>query len=476
MTGLTEAGFVAKRTPELKLELEQALLDLLGAVNLNPASVFGQLVGLDTDQKSALWALLEEVYWSQYPRSATGVNLDRMVSINGLSRLPAAPSVVRAVVTGSPVTNLFPGRLVSAPRLNTQFILLDTTVIEAARSVGARIVVNTVTASHDYTITVGATPKTYNSGGSPTEASILTGLAALYTGDPGINAVVTSDGTTAYLDLTYDTAQLITVSADLTLQRVSNYAIFASTTPGPLDVPIGAVTQIDTPVAGWFEVNNRHAGEAGRFTETDDELRARREISLKLAATGTLDAVVSHMQQVPGVLEQRILVNNSDTTDGNGTPAHHVWAIVEGGVPAEIAEVLYTQVAAGIGYRGDVEVVHISPITGAAYSVKFDRPTLTDFYVSVQIQSSPNTPADAVDRVRQALVDWAGDLRIGESVLWSRLFTPINAVIGDGAYVEELYLNTVPIVSPGDELTDNLDADPDERYTLQVSGVQVIVV
>lgn len=475
MSGLSENGFVPKRTPELKLELEQKLLDVFGSVNLHPQSVFGQMVGLTVEQQSEIWARLEEVYWSQYPRSASGINLDRMVSINGLSRLAAVPSSVRGVVTGVPGTVLYAGRLAGSSKLNMQFELLDDTTLATAASVGAKIRVQTVANNTNYTVTIGSTPRTYNSGVAATEASILTGISNLFAAT-SISSVLTISESGSFVELSHDTASTVAVGGNLQIFEVSNYAAFVATVDGPNAIPVGTLDQIVTPVSGWSKVSNRQSGTTGRLIETDTELRIRREKSLKLASTGTLDAIVSHMQQVPGVLEQKVLVNATNTTDANGVPAHHIWAIVDGGTSADIADVLFAQVAAGIGYHGSLHVNHVSEVTGDVYVVSFDRPTDVQFYVAVTVKGSEHTPANAVDLIRKRLVEWAQELKIGEPVLWSRLFTPINEVIGEGAYVQELFINTVAIEDSGDELTANLAADANERYRLSSSGVQVFVV
>lgn len=477
MAGLTLAGFVAKRSPEIKLDLEQKLQDRFGAVNLNPQSVFGQLVGLMTETLSDVWATTEDVYSSQYPRGASGVNLDRVASINGLIRLSAAPTAVRGVITGVIGTTLIPGRLVSSTDLTLQFTLLEGITLSPASTVGTRISVATVANSTNYTITIGGTPHTYNSGGSATAASILAGLAALFSGDPAITATVTSGADGSYIDLAYDTQQSLAITGNLHIDTISTYASFAATIPGPLDVPIGSLNQIDTPVSGWTGIANRQAGTPGRTTETDTDLRVRREKSLRLAAIGTLDAIVSNLQQVPGVLEQRVLANNTNSTDGNSIPAHSIWAIVDGGTNADIAQVLFAKVPAGIGMKGSVSVDVISNVTNSAYTVKFDRPTNTNFYVEVTIVAGSDTPTNAIELVRNALVDWAhNELQIGDNVYRTRLFSPINEVIGKDGHISLLYLNTVPIVDVGTRLTADLTATAAQRYVIASSGIQVFVV
>lgn len=470
MSGLTSAGFVAKRTPELKVELEQLLIDYFGSVNLNPASVFGQIVGLTVEQQADFWNRLEEVYWSQYPTTASGVNLDRVVALNGLVRLPAAPTTVLAVVSGTAGTLLSAGRIATNSQTGEQYALVDTVTISAANSVGAELNVISVVDNTNYWIALNAITYTYNSGASATKISILNGLKAALPGY--VTAVVTGSGDNARLDISYDTPQTITVSARITGPRISTYATFAATRPGPQQLGVGALDTITTPISGWAGVTNRGPGTVGRNEETDEELRARRSESLRLGGSNTLDAITTRLRQIPGVLTQRVVVNNTNSTNGEGIPGHSIRAIVEGGTNAEIADVLFNYVAAGIGYYGAITVDVLSAVTGTTFPVKFDRPTNVPFYVTVTVDDSVNTPVDIVAAVREALTAFAADYTIAEPVLYTRLFSPINTVIGEGAFVTDLRIGLAATPTG----TSNLTPDPDERFVLPAENIQVFTV
>ncbi len=471
MAGLSAEGFVPKRTAELKLELEALISANFGAVNLNPESVFGQLVGIVVGQQADLWARLEQVYRSQYPGMAQSVNLDRVASLNGITRLAAAPTSVVAVVTGSDGAILPAGKLVAAENGST-YALSGPVSIDADISVGAKISITSVVDNTNYSITLGATTYTYNSGPDATAGSILANLAALMV--LVLDDSEVSDGAGGnWLRLDYSAQQLIAVGARMQILELSVYADFEGTETGAIELPARTLTTIQTPTAGWSAVTNRTEGTLGRDTETDEELRLRRERSLRLTGSNTLDAIRSALSELPGVLSMRVVANNGGSTDGEGTPRQSLWAVVDGGLPEQIAQVLYERVAAGIRYRGNISVDVISPTNGQAFTVKFDRPTNVPYYVTVTVVRSDSTPTQIIDLVRAAVVDYSNaEFGIGEDVLYSRLFSPINAVIGDGAYVQALTIG----VAEGPTGTTNLDADPDERFILTEGRVQVFVV
>ena len=471
MAGLSDAGFVPKRTAELKLELEALVTARFGPVNLNPESVFGQLIGIAVGQQADLWARLEQVYRSQYPGMAQSVNLDRVVSLNGITRLAAAPTSVVAVVTGADGTTLAAGKLAAAENGST-YALAGPVAIDADVSVGAKISVTSVADNTNYSITLGATTYTYNSGPAATAGSILTNLAALMV--LAIDGSEVSDGVGGnWLRLDYGAQQLIAVGPRMQIVEVSVYADFEGTETGAIELPAGTLTTIQTPTAGWAAVTNRVEGTLGRDVETDEQLRLRRERSLRLTGSNTLDAIRSALSELPGVLSMRVVANSGTATDAEGTPRQTLWAVVDGGLPEQIARALYERVAAGIGYRGDVEVDVISPTNGQAFPVKFDRPTNVPYYATVTVVRSDSTPTQVIDLVRAALVDYSNaEFGIGEDVLYSRLFSPINTVIGDGAYVQSLTIGE----TSGPTGTTNLEADPDERFILTEGRVQVFVV
>lgn len=465
---LTADGFVPKRTPQLKLELEQRMLETFGGINLAPESVFGQLVGLTIDQQNDLWAQLEELYWSQYPDSAVGVNLDRVAAINGVARLPARATSVLAVVSGTAGTAIPVGRIARAVD-GQDFALAGAVTINAATSVGVRIAVNTLTANTNYTITLGGVAFTYNSGAAPTAASILTNLLGML--PTWVTSQLTSGAAAASLALTYETPTPIVVSGLMTITEVSNYGTFLAQTPGPTSVPAGTLAEIMTPVSGWVAVTNRAPGTAGQFVETDDELRLRRAVSLRLGGSNTLDAIVSHLQQTPGVLTQRVVANTGNTTNAEGIPGHSIRAVVDGGLDADIARTLFTYVAAGIGFHGAVTVNVLSAVTGQTYPVKFDRPGNLPFYVTVTVQASPATPLDAIGLVRAELMALAEELAIAEPLLYSRLFGPLIAVLGKGTDITSITTGLAP--SPTAKV--NLIPSAVQRLVLAPERIQVFV-
>jgi uncharacterized phage protein gp47/JayE len=452
MTGLTDQGFVAKRLPQIKGEIEARLLESLGDLNLAPETVIGQKVGIDSDAQAGLWELLDLVYQSQYPSSASGVNLDRVVSLNGITRLAPLPTSVRAVVSGASGTVIPLGSLAKNSSTGEFYEALASKTIAAGSSVGAVVSINTVANSTNYTITLGVTDYTITSGVSATASSILTALASALPGS------VTTMLASTSLALMYDTEQMVAVSANITIDQLSGYQDFANTIDGESLLPVGALDEIETPVAGWESVANRTAGVTGRDTETDEQLRIRRENSIRIAAKNTLEGIQAALEATDGVTQVLVRQNNGTVTDPDGVPPQHVWAIVQGGTAPDIARVLFDRVAGGIGtFGGELEQV-TSAVTGQAYDINFDRPTIVPIYIEVEITGSAFLPADYVQLVRDALVEFGNSLNIGEDVIFTRLYCPIGNAIDSASYISSLLIDIVdPPLGTSNITIDNIE-------------------
>ena len=84
---------------------------------------------------------------------------------------------------------------------------------------------------------------------------------------------------------------------------------------GKIESPAGTLTEIVTPLPFITECYNENAGLTGRNEETDTELRLRREQTLSVGGTGTIDAIYSAIRNIQDVREAKVLEN---ATEDNG--------------------------------------------------------------------------------------------------------------------------------------------------------------
>lgn len=182
---------------------------------------------------------------------------------------------------------------------------------------------------------------------------------------------------------------------------------FRAAALGKVEVTPNTINLVETVLPGVTGVNNPSAANSiGVDEESDFDLRVRRRISVALPALGYLDAIEAEIANLDNVSEVIVLENDAGTTDANGTPGHHIWAIVEGGDPDEIAEVLYKKKTSGAGMRG-AQVVDITRVDGGNFQAKYDLPVSQDLYIRFTLTFSGSVDLAAL---KQSIVDgvsWA---------------------------------------------------------------------
>lgn len=220
----------------------------------------------------------------------------------------------------------------------------------------------------------------------------------------------------------------------------------------------GTVDTILTPVAGWDTVTNTADSELGNATETDEELRARRNLSTESPSQSPVEALYGNLRQLEGVTFARVYVNNTLAVDTRGIPAKTIGAVVVGGDDTEIANTLFLRSPVGIDYFGTDSLV-LTDVQGENYTIRWIRPTDVPVLIEIDLTvTDTNTwPSDGADQIEAAIIAYAAggapalgiddgfeDLGFvpGENVTQSRLYTPVNSI--PGHKVDRLELAEVP--------------------------------
>lgn len=112
--GLDEFGLTVKRLDDVKTQLQASFRAKFGQnVNLDEQSVNGVEIGILSEQIADAWEALEDAYAAAYRDFATGVHLDRIAQLVGLTRGPATRSVVGLILSGTNGTVIPAGSRVS---------------------------------------------------------------------------------------------------------------------------------------------------------------------------------------------------------------------------------------------------------------------------------------------------------------------------------------------------------------------------
>lgn len=258
---------------------------------------------------------------------------------------------------------------------------------------------------------------------------------------------------------------------------------------GPIPAAAGDLSVIVNPVAELASVTNPASANPGRPEESDALLRARRANSVAAPGQNQVGTIFGDVANVEGVSAARVYENFTGAADLNGLAAHSIAIFALGGTQAAIAQAIANNKSPGVslnagGAFGASEVtVAATTAEGSPLTVTFFRPTSVDVFVAVEISAPVGT--SIVAALKQAIVDYAtaaffeaglsgfdpSGFRIGEVVAASKLYTPVNRLLGQNAHITSLLIG----LSAGSESLTQIDPGFDGIATFNVNNITVTV-
>lgn len=452
MAGLTSEGLVIKRLPEVLSDTKQKEVELFAdlvpvgeVVDTTDSSTLGRLAALASPSAADVWEAIQQAYSAFDANSTTGIAQDNLYAIGGMTRQEATYTTAQVLVKGDTNTFITPTSVVSSSTTGKQFNVVNGIALNASIASGIDVSILVLANSTAYTITYATTTTTsnitYTSDASATVVEILNGLKALVdSAHPSLQATIV--GTTLQL-MCVDVFQTVnfTTTANLGIVKVSTVGDVVANEAGPIEQVVNSIDTIATPILGWDSVINPLEASTGTNRETDEEYRIRFRDSKFDRATNTLEAIYSALLKLSTVEEVIIYENDTNITDGNGVPAKSFLPIVIGGVSSDIANSIWENKPIGISSVGNT-TVSIIDIQGFSHDISFQRPTPVPIYISMNLTTDSNYPVDGDEKVKSALVSYFGGLKVGEDIIYSRLYTPINTV--PGHQIDSLFIGTSP--------------------------------
>lgn len=479
--GVTDAGFIKKRLPEIQTDIQTALQSgLMVKVKNIPQAVFGELIDTFSERETAIWEECEAVYNAMYPLTATGASLDLAVSFSGVKRLLDASTIVDAICLGAEGTLLAIGQEVQVPSTSDTFSNQAPITITANNAIEVYVNVVSVATGTVYSITINGSVYSYTAQSSDTIASILAALVALLNAS---GLPVSSDGATLTVSsIDGSTPFTCAVSTSLTVPEIGTIGRFYADNAGAITAPVGQLTQINTPVAGWIGLTNPADGTVGRLEETDTQLRTRYNSGVYVLGAGTVDSIQANIaQNVVGVTACLVIPNNTDSTV-NGQPPHSIQVIVQGGSVIDITTELLRVGGAGINTYGSISQT-VNDSQGQPHVISFNRPI--PLYVWLSATVTPFSDGDEVypsngpTAVQGALVAQGGALGIGSDIIRGRLLSPVfnspPVVPGVSSVSLLTYATTNPAYTPvpGDYSGANINVASTQLATFSTARTAV---
>ena len=481
MAGMTEQGFELKRLEQVLADLRSGAVPIFqdlvppgDAIDVSASSTLGRLIALQSVPIADLWEAASQVYLAFDPNSAKGIALDNLVMYGGLTRERGAGTSATVVVWGNENVTIDTSAKIRASN-NFLFDVIVPITLNRQRAIGFAVTLASVTTGVEYNISIDddltSFTVSYTALSGDTVSDVIQELESQLS---AYSATFTTRvaGDALYVE-TVDIFNYIGFNAtNLTVLKIKNRTEVVCQVIGPIEQPANAINNIATPVFGWDSVTNPFPGITGKDRETDEELRIRFRESKFIRAQNISDSLYSTLLSLDGVRYVRIYENETDIYDGTyDLPPHSFKPIVLGGESIDIAKAIWINKPLGIKSVGNtsVEIIDSQRFPKDVY---FQRPTPQRIYIDLEITiTSTQYTSNAPQEIKAALIQYfEQNFTIGDTVIYSRLYTPINSV--KGFQVNSLTVGTTP--SPTG--ITNVVIDYDGIASLDAADITITVV
>ena len=171
------------------------------------------------------------------------------------------------------------------------------------------------------------------------------------------------------------------------------YALsFRSAVPGQVFTTPNTIANPVTIVLGITSINNPSTYTTlGINEESDVDLKIRRQRSIALSSQGYLAGLLAALENISEVSSAFVYENNTNSTDGDGIPAHSIWVIVGGTATDEqIANAIYRKRNAGCGMKGNQLYTVIQP-DGTSFLIRWDEVENETVFIKFTVTSLDGT-------------------------------------------------------------------------------------
>ncbi len=262
---------------------------------------------------------------------------------------------------------------------------------------------------------------------------------------------------------------------------------FACTETGPIACPISSLVTIYRAVPGWDSIENLVDGVPGRDVEGRADFELRRSLSVAANSVNQLISIRGAVLNVPDVTDAYVTDNStagSVTVGGVTLAAYNLYVAAVGGNAQAIAQAIWSKKPPGVPYyAGAGSTAYTVEDTSdgysppyPSYSVRFVRPTNLPILFAVSITDGTAVPSDAVDQVRNAILDAFNGVsgprraRIGATLYASQF---VSAVAALGTWAQEVISLQIGTATPN---ADTVTVGINQMPTLATGDIAVTLV
>lgn len=432
--GVTVNGFVRKRLPEIREDIFKSLEQNLGStVSRQPNSMIGVLVGVYAAELDRMWQLLERDYYDRSPISASEGSLDNTLAYTNVQRKKAQASYLYAVCYGRSGMVL-PANCQIKDVSGYKWNIIEESTITLNDCVHVTLEVETPTKGKIYSVQFdNDVVIKYTAQENDTALVVAVALAS--------QSVEKWQGSIVEGKLVFERSDrrygaVVVPNESFVVTQVGSPIRFDCEEYGEIEPLLNSVNYINTNYDGWFSVSNESETYVGRDYETASEVRQRYASAVFRNSIGMKESIKAALLELQDVTSVTIYENRTDETV-DGLKPHSFQAIVFGGDEEAIARTILNVAPLGIDTNGDI-CVRIEDSEGAEQDVCFSRPHEVQIYVKVVIKeyNEEILPGDAIDKIKNIVVEQIGKLSMGNDVIYQRLLGPIYSGVDGISYIK----------------------------------------
>ena len=473
--GVTDKGFNLKRLDTILEEVHADLTEAFGFdTRLTKPSFLDSLVTTFSYQISDLWEAAQDSYYSKYPATATGLNLDNAVQYGGIRRAENKKTRYRLHCTGDDGTEVREEAIVASDTM-PQIRLRNTKSFTITRTAFNKVAVKSASSQIGlYSLTINGNIYSYSSQDGVDDA-ILEGLEKALK-ESGYKVEI--KGSELIIeDKDLGRSNELILSDNLTTGSVTVIAEFATENYGKITVPYGVISKMVNNIAGFNSVTNLLEPVYGRLQETDVELRHSYIAKSALRSTTMIESIVGELlQNVENVETASGYENDTDAVDSRGLPPHSIELVVEGGDENAIASAILRRKAGGIQTFGNVEV-QVQANYGDVIAIRFNRPDYLYTWLKVTLHGKKDElPSNYGSLVIKSLMDQATKFVAGTNLLTQLFNEGIYRAVPGVTYIEisVAHGNSVDYVpSPSDYKAKNIMVNSRQKILIDEKRIEV---
>lgn len=432
--GVTVNGFVRKRLPEIREDIFKSLEQNLGStVSRQPNSMIGVLVGVYAAELDRMWQLLERDYYDRSPISASEGSLDNTLAYTNVQRKKAQASYLYAVCYGRSGMVL-PANCQIKDASGYKWNIIEESTITLNDCVHVTLDVVAPAEGKVYSVQFDNDAVIKYTAQENDTALIVAVALASQSVEKWQGSIVEGKLVFERSDRRY--GAVVVPNESFVVTQVGSPIRFDCEEYGEIEPLLNSVNYINTNYDGWFSVSNESETYVGRDYETASEVRQRYASAVFRNSIGMKESIKAALLELQDVTSVTIYENRTDETV-DGLKPHSFQAIVFGGDGEAIARTILNVAPLGIDTNGDI-CVRIEDSEGAAQDVCFSRPHEVQIYVKVIIKeyNEEILPGDAIDKIKNIVVEQIGKLSMGNDVIYQRLLGPIYSGVDGISYIE----------------------------------------